>query len=140
MLFGIYFWNRTRRKKWEHAWLLLSSIGYSAVWIIHIIHPVWAVFPGISLLLAGVVFSLRLVIRDLEGRIGLWIFMNAGGSLLSYYVFSLYTEEGLVESGNMMTLTMKGLFILFIIYGVERMKQSINKKKRSLRKKGSAFV
>ncbi|WP_226579375.1 hypothetical protein [Halobacillus litoralis] len=137
--FGIRLWVRRSRSFVQHFWPFVLSVGYSAGLMFFIIHPVWSSFPGISFGIVFILLLLRMTIRDIEGLIGTWMVVNALGALFTYGVFYTYANEKLVESQAMLVLVFKGLLVLFILYGINNLKQS-NKKTRKSKAKGAVFV
>nr|WP_139254156.1 hypothetical protein [Halobacillus karajensis] len=79
-----------------------------------------------------------MVMDDLGGLIAIWLLTNAGGTLISYLIFTLYQKEGLIDTQVTNSFVMKGLIILLLFHGVDQLKRSIRKKKT--RPKGAALV
>ncbi|MGR9049911.1 YphA family membrane protein [Halobacillus faecis] len=139
IFFGTYLFITIRRAWFDYFWPFIFSIGYAAVWMFLIVHPVWVNFPGISLFLLLIVGLLRVFIKDVGGQMGLWMLTNAGGTFFSFLIFSLYQNEGLIDTHVMLSLSIKGVFVLLLFHGVGQLKRSIRKKRKSI-SKGAAFV
>ncbi|QAS50766.1 YphA family membrane protein [Halobacillus litoralis] len=138
--FGTHLWVRRHRSIFEHFWPFVLSIGYAAILMFFVIHPVWGEFPGISLGMVLIFLLLRMIVKDIEGLLAIWMLMNAGGTLSSYVIFSTYSNEGLIESQTMMTFVLKGVLFLFVFYGVHNLKRAIRRKRLNSSSKGAAVV
>jgi hypothetical protein len=139
LLFGTHIWIRRKRAFFHHFWPFILSVGYASIWMFFVIHPVWSNFPGVSFGLVVAILLLRMIIADIEGLIGSWLLINAGGTLFSYGIFAIYGNEGLIESQMMMLFALKGLLVFFLFYGIDHLKRLILKKKKSS-SKGAALV
>lgn len=139
LVLGTHIWLRRTRGFFDHFWPFILSMGYASTFMFYVIHPVWANFPAMSSGIVLVIILIRMIIGDVEGQIGIWLLMNAGGTLFSYGIFSLYSNEGLIESQSMMIFAFKGLLIIFLINSIENLKRHIQRKKKST-PKGAAFV
>ncbi|SDO94910.1 YphA family membrane protein [Halobacillus aidingensis] len=139
LVFGTYLFISIKRTVFDYFWPFILSVGYAAIWMFLIVHPVWVNFPGISLFLFVIVGILRMFVKDVGGQMGLWMLTNAGGSLFSYITFALYQNEGLINTHVMLSLSIKGVFVLLLFHGVDQLKRTIRKKRKSL-SKGAAFV
>lgn len=137
-IFGVYIWIRKKRAFFNHFWPFIFSVGYASIWMFLVIHPIWVNFPGASLSIILFIWMLRVVMDDLGGLIAIWLLTNAGGTLISYLIFTLYQKEGLIDTQVTNSFVMKGLIILLLFHGVDQLKRSIRKKKT--RPKGAALV
>ncbi|WP_146816023.1 YphA family membrane protein [Halobacillus faecis] len=139
LVFGTYLFISIRRSMFDYFWPFILSVGYAAVWMFLVVHPVWVNFPGVSLFLLVIVGLLRMFVKDVGGQMGLWVLTNAGGTLFSFLIFALYQNEGLIDTHAMLSLSIKGMFVLLLFHGVDQLKRSIRKKRKSI-SKGAAFV
>ncbi|MYL71217.1 hypothetical protein GLW00_10150 [Halobacillus litoralis] len=139
VVLGTYLYISIRRSLFDYFWPFILSIGYAAVWMFLIVHPIWVNFPGLSLFTLVIAGLLRIFIKDVGGQIGLWMLTNAGGTLFSFLIFALYQNEGLIATHLMLSFWIKGVFVLLLFHGMEQLKRSIRKKRKSI-SKGAAFV
>ncbi|MBN9653090.1 hypothetical protein J0K78_02340 [Halobacillus sp. GSS1] len=139
VVLGTYLYISIRRSLFDYFWPFILSIGYAAVWMFLIVHPIWVNLPGISLFTLVIAGLLRIFIKDVGGQIGLWMLTNAGGTLFSFLIFALYLNEGLINTHVMLSFWIKGVFVLLLFHGMDQLKRSIRKKRKSI-SKGAAFV
>ncbi|KHE70924.1 hypothetical protein, partial [Halobacillus sp. BBL2006] len=126
--FGLLFWTGRKREWTQHFWPFVLSLGYTSVQLFFIVNPVWLELPGIQLGLIGVIILLKYFCPDTEGLIGMWLFMNAIGTLSSHLILSLYSQDELLFNDQVLLLALKGVLILMIFYGVAHLKNR-NKKR-----------
>ncbi|MCA1009479.1 hypothetical protein [Halobacillus halophilus] len=139
-IFGTYFWKITHKHMIQHFWPIVLSIGYTAVQLFLLVQPVWSRLPGIYLGVIFFLFVLHKMFEDLPSLIGVWLLINAFGTLWSYLVLSIYILEEPIMNQQMIIFVLKGMVVLFIMYGIHHLKYSLQQQKIKTIKKGGAYV
>ncbi|MGP4077017.1 YphA family membrane protein [Halobacillus sp. K22] len=139
-IFGTYFWKIRRKNMIQHFWPIVLSVGYTAVQLFLLVQPVWSRLPGVYLAVIFFLFILHKIFRDLPSLIGVWLLINAFGTLWSYLVLSIYILEEPMFNQQTIIFVLKGMVALFIMYGVYRLKLSLQQKKIKPLRKGGAYV
>jgi len=139
-IFGTYFWKITHKHMIQHFWPIVLSIGYTAVQLFLLVQPVWSRLPGVYLGVVFFLYVLHKMFQDLPSLMGAWLLINAFGTLWSYLVLSIYILEEPFFNQQMVIFVLKGMVVLFIMYGIHRLKYSLHQKKIKTIKKGGAYV
>ncbi|UOQ42697.1 hypothetical protein MUN89_12020 [Halobacillus salinarum] len=140
VIFGLIFWINEQKSLVTHFWPFILCLGYAACQMFLFIHPIWHQFPGFELSLVLFILVLHWFSGSFSSAVGFWMLVNGLGSLVTIVVLEEVEVEQVIIAENIIVFLLKGMVLLFILFGMARLKRSVRRSRNQSRKKGAAHA
>lgn len=124
--FGGRFWLMKKKRLVAHFWPFMLSMVYSSIQLFIVVSPLWMEFPLSTFGIVIFLFGLTYFLKNISCAIGMWLLMSGMGMLWTTLVFSPYEMTAAIDTNLVMITSMKGILILFILYGVQSLRNWLN--------------